>query len=85
MKPSDNDELTCILPIRRAKRMSPKMASAMENMTSPGKVLVSNPWPSVLQRDHEKKNKYELILKLQHDIFQLQIKIVDIVYVVYHN
>ena len=55
MKPRDNEELTCILPIRRAKRMSPKMASAMENMTSPGKVLVSSPWPSVLQRDHEKK------------------------------
>lgn len=40
MNPYVTEEFTCILPIRRAKRMRPKMASAMENMTSPGNVLV---------------------------------------------
>ena len=37
-----------MLPIRSPKRMSPKIANAIEKITSPGKVLVSSPWPRVL-------------------------------------
>jgi len=30
------ENFTCMLPIRRAKRTSPRIASAIENITSPG-------------------------------------------------
>lgn len=46
-KPTEIDKLlnlglniTCMLPINSAKRIRPKMASAMENIDSPGNVLV---------------------------------------------
>lgn len=39
-----------MFPMRRAKRMRPRMARDMENITSPAYVLVSSPCPSVLQK-----------------------------------
>lgn len=41
-----------MFPIRRAKRISPRIARAIEKMTSPGKVLVWSPWPRVLLHGH---------------------------------
>jgi hypothetical protein len=37
-----------MLPMRSANRISPRMHIAIENNTSQGYVLVTNPWPRVL-------------------------------------